>query len=325
MNTYSVKISGFTIPPSNLTTSYYPVISTNAQAAETIYKYDHTYNISAEHSVKWDWRNRFFDLADGMSVVIEFNTTAVQYNNDCDPRPNTAHALLWGCTFCQPSVYDYDTANVSCCHLIPTLRKPSGMDDSKKWVENITTVVGDTVRFKLALTYYGPNATFNISVVDYLPDCLEYNNAATKTPTAISANLKTIWWNFTEDLSNAEVISIEFNAKVINTTECCEGINTAVITLDPCVGDTERYEDTASITSVSKHTSYTTESHGPTQGRINEVLTFTVVSEDNEGDQVTYLFDWEGFSSLVYYPQGVPQTYTHHGRPLEPTMSAQWP
>jgi uncharacterized repeat protein (TIGR01451 family)/fimbrial isopeptide formation D2 family protein len=127
--------------------------------------------------------------------------------------------------------------------------------DGVEWVESIAANVGDIVRFNITITYHKtnhPNATYcrNISVVDILPDCLEYINAQ-PIPDGISGNM--IYWNFTdfdEHLADGESHYIEFETTVISSgvnvnnveatgEETCSGIiltgsdQASVVVCDP--------------------------------------------------------------------------------------------
>ena len=128
---------------------------------------------------------------------------------------------------------------------------------SEEWVEEITTNVGDIVRFNCTIHNNGTiydwdccncncncckndgrrdccncncnccncyNLT-NITVLDVLPDGLVYviNSATPAAPTYISTDNRTVRWEFPDlTLDPGESITIEFNVSVI---ECVESVN----------------------------------------------------------------------------------------------------
>ena len=313
-DTVSIKIAGVTIPPSNLIDSSYPLIIPGGSGV-TITICGHEIPVEGVNNVIWDWRNRDFALSDGKSVVIEYEANVTHYC-DCPQGTlfaNTANVYIWGCTICDPCNYVHgsDTANITCCQPPPRFTKQV-MDGRQQWVEETTAVVGDTVRFKLALTYHGTQNEFTVRIVDQLPDCLEYADAATREPSNISIDKKTIWWNFTKWLNDTEVLSIEFNALVTNTTECCGGINNATITIRNCTNVEQTFTDTASVIGIANTPPSRPVLNGPTSGQVGQQLTFTVGSDDLDGDQVSYFMDW-GNSALIsgYYPEGVLQSINH--------------
>jgi len=138
--------------------------------------------------------------------------------------------------------------NSSTCVSPGTLCDPYPIEVEKKvwdgegWADSTEADLGDTVRFKITITYYKtgvPNGykAINISVIDTLPHCLEYDNNANYLPTYIEG--KEICWNLTDDygieLFHTDSVSIEFDAYVIdfgenvnhvkvNATERCSGV-----------------------------------------------------------------------------------------------------
>ena len=89
-------------------------------------------------------------------------------------------------------------------------------------VDLIESEIGDTLRFKITLTYHETDhenaaKAINIVAVDTLPDCLEYANSAVPEPSNVSG--KIITWEFDEELFEADSIIIEFNATVVDYTD----------------------------------------------------------------------------------------------------------
>jgi uncharacterized repeat protein (TIGR01451 family) len=135
-----------------------------------------------------------------------------------------------------------------------------------EWVDEITTVISDTVRFRCTIHNDGEGCPLaNIVASDLLPPSLEYRDNATVNgepwePTQIGP--KEFEWDLGEwMLWPSERIVIEFDAHV---TECGEDINTQEVTaigcdervsdsdiatvLVPCVERTRLYIDPASAT-----------------------------------------------------------------------------
>jgi uncharacterized repeat protein (TIGR01451 family)/fimbrial isopeptide formation D2 family protein len=96
-------------------------------------------------------------------------------------------------------------------------------DCTGPYVETVDAEIGDYVTFQIIVNNTGGTA-LNITVIDQLPDGLEYNDSADPPPDVISGN--TIAWN----LSNVQPgtsITITFEADV---TACGQLINLAQVT-----------------------------------------------------------------------------------------------
>jgi len=164
-------------------------------------------------------------------------------------------------------------------------------------------------------TYYGDSLEdADLVIMDTLPECLEYANDADPEPTNISSDNKTIWWNSTVDLNDSDVITIEFDALVVNTTECCEGINTAVLNLTICGEEHLVLEDTAAVSGVENTPPTPPALESATSGNVGQELSFTVKSFDTDGDNVYYYIDWGDGNPTVWtgpYTQGVATIVKH--------------
>jgi len=120
------------------------------------------------------------------------------------------------------------------------------------WDEYTEAKIGDTVRFKITLTYYGESLLHHIKIIDYLPDDLHYvdNVTITNAPDIepeINENILT--WNFSAMdplLQDGENISIEFDAEVI-TNIIIENVNTATVTASECNIFDHSDEDQATV------------------------------------------------------------------------------
>jgi len=115
------------------------------------------------------------------------------------------------------------------------------------WVDNITCMVGDTLRFKITLSYYNSDhniTLFDIVIKDILPEGLLYADSADPFEPDVVGDL--LYWNFTgpEDyLMSGEQIIIEFNATVMS-----DGIwnNTVNVSAMECSG-TQLFEEDIAI------------------------------------------------------------------------------
>jgi len=94
--------------------------------------------------------------------------------------------------------------------------------DGEGWVEEYTAELNETVHFRITLTYYNtdhPTAQYakNITVVDTLPDCLEYDSADPE-PTSVVGQI--ITWDFGDlILYEGDSIVILLNATVVAYTD----------------------------------------------------------------------------------------------------------
>ena len=244
--------------------------------------------------IKWDWKNADLALHDGEIVIIEFDANVINY---CDEEViNEASVFLWGCYICDPDNYLYyeDSATVYCVPPDPIFEKKVWDKELEDWVEETSTFVGDLVRFKIDLTYWGNGNLTNIEIFDQLPCCLEYANNADPEPDDVSEDLKSIWWNISGILEDCETLTIEFDALVTGPTSCdCQGINIAMVYAMEICGTWEEpfyAEDTANISATYRPCPPSI--YGNQSGEVDEVLTFFVTGNDPDGDDLYYLIDW---------------------------------
>ena len=110
--------------------------------------------------------------------------------------------------------------------------------DGEEWVDTVEVEIGDMVKFQLNFTYKKtdhPNAYYcrNITIVDTLPNCLEYADSATLEPTDVTG--KVITWEYEGELLDNESITIEFQAEVVDYTDIDGEDNIVEITaLEKC-------------------------------------------------------------------------------------------
>ena len=92
---------------------------------------------------------------------------------------------------------------------------------SEAWVKELEANVSDTLRFRCVIHNVKTSDLTNITVVDILPDNLEYKNNATVNgvpgePVQVGSEYE---WNFTR-LAPCESITIEFDAGVVKYGNC---------------------------------------------------------------------------------------------------------
>ncbi len=263
--------------------------------------------------IAWDFRSaEDFDLIDGETVIIEFETEVTQY---CEcVATNVDFALGWGCYVCDPCNYyaDWGWANVSCEK--PDNKFSKKVWDGNSWEDEASVFVGDEVRFKLEFEYYGNENIVEANLLDELPCILEYadNVDSTKNITIeVSEDLKNIWFNLSEDeIADSEKFIVKFNATVTGETgdcpECGGAINKAwLYTYVTCQQLPDEYYDEVTITSddppvnVMPCPPILT---GDTSGKEGDELTFEAKLVDLDGDDVYYMFDFgDGSEGMVWH------------------------
>ncbi|MEF8879533.1 MAG: PKD domain-containing protein [Candidatus Thermoplasmatota archaeon] len=277
--------------------------------------------------IVWDFRSaEDFDLKDGESVVIEFETEAMQY---CDCNfTNIDFAIGWGCYVCDPCNYyaDWGWTNVSCEHPPNRFEKTVSLD-GENWEENVETFQGDVIHFKLEYEYYSNEMVNYVEIKDQLPCILEYvEGSANIDPTNVSEDLKTIWWNLSGEIPDGEPFVITFDAFVEGYTgtcpECEEVDNQAWIKawiLDECDNPDEveavfSEYDTAGIKAgVNNKPCKPFIREDNQKADEEEELTFYVEADDPEEDNIYYQINWgDGTTGwLGPYTAGVEQEFTH--------------
>lgn len=121
--------------------------------------------------------------------------------------------------------------------------------DGENWVDSINADLGDTVQFKITVTYYnqtpGEHYAYNIFVNDILPPCLEYvQGSADPFEPVVTDNVLT--WELDDVvLHDGESFVITFNATVV---DCGENINDAFAEADEyCTGLHLEDKDSATV------------------------------------------------------------------------------
>lgn len=190
-------------------------------------------------------------------------------------------------------------------------RCPGNIDFNKevwngsKWDEITNAKIGETVLFKLTLTYHRNSSNAyklnNIKIRDELPNCLEFANLDSITTsgshqinyTQEVINNK-IFWNFTcnePELDDEESLYLTFNTTVI---ECEEGEyqNNANVTAMEDIKYIHTADDDAWVFVNVNHAPGSPIIKGPDKGETWEDLTFEIVAKDSDGDDVFYYIDW---------------------------------
>ncbi|KYK27023.1 hypothetical protein AYK20_03215 [Thermoplasmatales archaeon SG8-52-1] len=177
--------------------------------------------------------------------------------------------------------------------------------NGSNWDEITNTKVGETVLFKLTLTYYR-NSTNSyklntIKIRDELPDCLEYSNLDSITTSGThqisyteEISDKKIYWNFTcnePELDDKESLYLTFNTTVI---ECEEANyqNIANVTAMEDIKYMHTAEDDAWVFVNVNHAPSPPYINGPDEGGTWDELRFEIIAKDPEGDDVFYYIDW---------------------------------
>ena len=230
----------------------------------------------------------FFQLVE-VDEIIEIQFKAHVIGDPCDEDINWAEVI--GETECGQVVEDEDSATVyvnGMCVL-----KEVWDEDSGEWAEETTTWQGDTVSFKITITYFGDLVLKDIQVEDQLPECLEYvEDSATVDGTPyepeISGDGKTLWWNLSEDyvLHDGESLEIEFDAYV-SENNCQPCINWAYITAVECGINPMEGEDSAT---VYIECAFIADAGGPYYGQIGEDIEIT---GEVYGGTAPFTFEWD--------------------------------
>jgi uncharacterized repeat protein (TIGR01451 family) len=262
--------------------------------------------IIPEDTVLWDWRNvKSFGLESGDTVIIEFDANVTEYCW-CEVVENCVQAVLWGCGQCHPCAFYYsgDCVDIYCNP--PPTRFDKKVLDGNEWVDEIETMVGSTLTFKLELEYYGEENLTEIQFFDILPCVLEYvEDSATingePIDPEISEDGKTLWFNLTSELSDGDIITIEFDAIVTEVTgDCCgecECVNYAEVIgyyvgCPPEPPEDFPLKDEVPIVAESNCPPDIPDVEGPTTGEVGDELSYQTVIHDPDGDQVYYKFNW---------------------------------
>ncbi len=271
----------------------------------------------------WEFSSaHHWEMHDGDTLEIEFLTNVTNYCEECDVT-NYAAGLMWNCDICY-NWFDWDSAIVNCDQPDNKFEKKISLD-GETWEDEIETFQGDTVEFKIEFEYYGNEMINDTRIKDELPCVLEYvEGSANVEPTSVSDDKKTIWWNLTEEIEDGETLVITFDAYVEGYTgtcpECSIVYNHAWIYAyyNPggCAEPVLVFEDhdTAGLgASVNNKPCITLIGEDGQEGDEDKELTYQVVAEDPEEDDVYYQINWGDETSgwLGPYTSGVETDITH--------------
>jgi fimbrial isopeptide formation D2 family protein/uncharacterized repeat protein (TIGR01451 family) len=231
--------------------------------------------VSADGKLVW-W-NLTRVLSDGESVAITFLATVVDYGGGV----NVANVTADECS--GETWYGEDTATVITEEGMTIEKK---VLDNGEWREETTAAVGETVRFRITIYYYGRWTLYNIKVRDELPKGLEYAGGATHVETGVSGDKRTVWWNLTVELSDGESTSVEFDA-LITGDVCGILINVANVTANECSGLIIYGKDNASVNAVCP---LVADAGGPYFGNIDGVIK---LEGDATGGAPPYTYAWD--------------------------------
>ncbi|HDQ16201.1 MAG TPA: hypothetical protein ENN45_03995 [Bacteroidetes bacterium] len=158
------------------------------------------------------------------------------------------------------------------------------------WVNQVNASINDVLRFKISISYHdsdGPGVAEyirDITIIDSLPDGLEYRDNATKTETSVENNTITwrlgTWYNISETTSP---YVLEFDVKVVGHGSLKNVVD--VSALEKCIS-VWRYVNTSATVFVSEES-------------------FDYRSRDVDGDgNLEYAYDYnndssDGFESYI--------------------------
>lgn len=270
--------------------------------------------------IYFSWINKSISggMVNGDNIVIEFDASVIEYcegvddgsgdgDGDCDgdgdgdgnefcQQTNCVEVWLWGCC-CEINYWARDCVIINCNPPPLEVNKTVWDPDSNEWVDELETVEGYTIRFKVEFTYYGNGNLTNVSIKDVLPCCLEYADNSNIQETWVSSDKKIVWWNITQNISDCETFNLEFDALVVAPSECGGCENWAYVYGYRWLF-CDQYElavtgsDNATITAITNSPPERPDVTGPTEGIVGVSLSFKASLSDPDGNQMYYKFNW---------------------------------
>ena len=223
----------------------------------------------------------FSSMSNGQTKTIEFDATAT-----CQGT-YTNTVIISGSIGCQIPISCEADATViiegGCGGLI--CDKYVWDPESHSWEDEISAEIGDTVRFKITISYWGDLSFYNIWVDDTLPTCLEYGNNA--IPSEPEINGKQLLWHFLISLDTGDSLSIEFDTIVISGGT---NVNIAKITGIECGVRQLSCQDEATVIVVNEPDELVADANGPYSGEPDELISF---SGSANGGVSPYTYEWD--------------------------------
>jgi len=228
-------------------------------------------------NLSWTWNL----LTPGETLEIIFNATIVGLPCDVD----TNQVYVEGTDLCNAVVMDWDSVEVYIKGMC--MDKEVWDKDNNSWMESTHASIGDTIRFRIIIYYYGSKILYNIKVTDILPECFSYADNATPNEPVVTEG--TLFWDLSDsiyDLTDKETLIIEFDA-VVEGGMCDECVNWAYVTANECSGRTFQWQDSAT---VYVECDYTVDAGGPYYGDVDEEIEITGSASDGNPP---YLYQWD--------------------------------
>lgn len=238
------------------------------------YNYDATVTPSSASDNTITWIIPFIGINE--SVEILYTAKAIGLGEGDN------HASVFTCQ----GVHDSDSAHITVAGMI--VEKKVWNQASETWANQIDASVGDTIIFKIIVSYIGSDAygLYNIKIRDELPDCLSYAYNSNPKETSISSDGQTIWWNLSVYLEDGEQTSIQFDAYVLSTG-CGACINLANVTANECSGSIFYGGDTVQI---NIECPVIADAEGPYHGTI---CTNILIQGSASGGKPPYTYQWD--------------------------------
>ena len=179
-------------------------------------------------TLHWNLTDASYNLDENENHDIEFSALVVYSENVNYTEPETkidnhAYATAWECGHIYyHEEHDYAYIYVDVTNKIEVNKE---VWNGNEWTDSVNSVIlGQTLTFKITITYYGLYVIDSMTVIDYLPDCLTYANNAIITgaenviPTVEEGKV-TWYWAKDLNLGNGGTVTITFDTKVVKYCE----------------------------------------------------------------------------------------------------------
>ncbi|GEM_PF-1142044 len=179
-------------------------------------------------TLHWNLTDASYNLDENENHIIEFSALVVYSENVNYTEPETkidnhAYATAWECGHIYyHEEHDYAYIYVDVTNKIEVNKE---VWNGNEWTDSVNSVIlGQTLTFKITITYYGLYVIDSMTVIDYLPDCLTYANNAIITgaenviPTVEEGKV-TWYWAKDLNLGNGGTVTITFDTKVVKYCE----------------------------------------------------------------------------------------------------------